>query len=126
MGWAMSANKSGNSSATPLRGEVWFADLEPVRGHEQGRQRPVLILSTDLFNSSAADLVFVLAITSVERKVRSHVLVEPPEGGLNRPSWVMCEQIRTIARERLDRCLGSVSQGSLRTIRRRLQMLLEL
>ncbi len=46
----------------PLRGEIWLADLNPTRGHEQSGRRPVIVLSEDLFNNGPADLVIVLPI----------------------------------------------------------------
>jgi mRNA interferase MazF len=48
----------------PRRGEVWRVDFEPVRGHEQGRSRPALIISNDLLNQSAAAMVTVVPITT--------------------------------------------------------------
>ena len=47
-------------STLPNRGEIWLADLNPTRGHEQAGVRPVLIISTNTFNHGRADLVFVL------------------------------------------------------------------
>lgn len=48
----------------PCRGEIWTADLEPARGHEQGGQRPCLILSDDRFNQGPAGLVVILPLTT--------------------------------------------------------------
>ena len=73
--------------ATPLRGEIWMIDLDPTRGHEQAGKRPALIVSDDVFNSGPAGLVIVLPLTTKSKGVRSHVAVQPPEGGLrNRAS----------------------------------------
>ncbi|HEY3999133.1 MAG TPA: type II toxin-antitoxin system PemK/MazF family toxin [Candidatus Xenobia bacterium] len=66
----------------PLRGEIWLADMDPVRGHEQGGRRPVLVVSVDPFNQGPAGLVIVLPMTSRARGIPSHGVVEPPEGGL--------------------------------------------
>lgn len=68
------------------RGDVWLADLSPVRGHEQAGRRPVLVASVDPFNQSRADLVVVIPITSTLRSIPFHVVVQPPEGGLTNPS----------------------------------------
>ena len=49
---------------TPLRGEVWLVDLDPTRGREQAGKRPALVISTNEFNGSPADLVVIVPITS--------------------------------------------------------------
>jgi mRNA interferase MazF len=64
------------------RGEVWLADLNPTRGHEQAGKRPVAVVSEDRLNNGPAGLVIVLPITSTIRPIPSHVVVAPPEGGL--------------------------------------------
>ena len=86
---------------TPARGEVWLADLNPTRGHEQAGRRPVLVVSEDLFNSGPAGLVVVLPMTTTLRPIPSHVPVSPPEGGLKQVSAVLCEAIRSISTDRL-------------------------
>jgi mRNA interferase MazF len=70
----------------PARGEIWTADLNPTRGHEQAGLRPVLVVSMDAFNRGPSGLVIVLPITSRHRGIPSHVPVQPPEGGLRMPS----------------------------------------
>ncbi len=107
----------------PARSEIWFADLNPVRGHEQGGHRPVLVISVDAYNRGPAGLVLVLPVTSTQRGVRYHVTVEPPEGGLTNPSDVLCDAIRSISRERLGRRLGAVGPGTMAAIEERLKIL---
>lgn len=108
---------------TPTRGEVWYADLEPVRGHEQGGRRPVLIISCDAYNRGPADLVLVIPITSRQRGVLYHVSIRPPEGGLSQPSDILCDALRSLARERLGRRSGLVNQETLRQVEDRLRLL---
>jgi mRNA interferase MazF len=91
------------------RGQVWMADLDPVRGHEQGRRRPVLIVSVDAFNQTPAGLIIIVPITGTIRPIPAHVRIEPPEGGLTKASVALCDQIRTISKARLSHCLGYVS-----------------
>jgi mRNA interferase MazF len=110
----------------PSRGQVWLVELDPVRGHEQGGTRPGLIVSTDIFNHGPAELLVVLPITSTIRRVRWHVAVQPPEGGLRQPSIVMCEAARSVSAERLIAYWGTVSDGTLRAVGDRLRILLEL
>lgn len=111
----------------PKRGEVWIVELDPIRGHEQAGTRPVLIVSADRFNSSAAQLVFVAPITRTDRKVPFHVPLAPPEGGLRHNSFVLCDAVRSISIERLvGQPWGRVSGATLDLVGRRLRMLLEL
>ena len=96
------------------RGEVYRADLDPVLGSEQGGVRPVLIVQNDLGNQSSPTVI-VVPLTSRRKRPRqpTHVLVEPPEGGLTQPSQVLCEQVRTLEKTRLQSCLGEVSPETL-------------
>jgi mRNA interferase MazF len=110
----------------PARGEIWTADLDPTRGREQAGRRPVLVVSTDRFNQSAAELVVIVPVTSKQKGVPWHVPVRPPEGALRTTSYVMCEAVRCVARERLTRRLGRVQPPTLQEVERRLRVLLEL
>jgi mRNA interferase MazF len=110
----------------PQRGEVWAADLDPTFGHEQGGSRPVLIVSVDSFNTGLSGLVVVLPITSRIRPLPLHVPVNPPEGGLRRPSVILCDAIRSIDRRRLIDLWGSVNTATLNTVEDRLRRLLRL
>ena len=114
------------ASSKPQRGEVWHADLDPVRGHEQAGTRPVLIVSDDAFNSSPAQLVVALLITSKPKNVRSHVAVSPPEGGLTRPSFIKCEDVRSLSIERLQGRIGRIEDATLLDVEYRLRVLLKL
>jgi mRNA interferase MazF len=108
----------------PSRGEIWRVNLEPVRGHEQGRVRPALIVSNDVFNHGSVGLVTVVPLTSKGRPIRSFLRVEPPEGGLSQVSFIICDQVRTISAERLGKRLGSISPRTLAEVERRLKFLL--
>jgi mRNA interferase MazF len=110
----------------PSRGEVWFVDLNPVRGREQAGHRPALVVSVDPFNEGPADLVVVLPITSTRRGIPFHVEFRPPEGGLDLVSYVKCEDIRSVARERLTRRAGQLGPATLRAVEDRLRILLDL
>jgi|SRR5450432_2988872 len=101
------------------RGEIWRVALDPTVGHEQAGTRPALILSVDRFNASGADLVVVLPITSKASKHRalpSRIRVTPPEGGLSKESWVICEQPRTVATSRLGRRMGSLRPATMHAV----------
>lgn len=110
----------------PARGDVWLVSLDPVRGHEQAGTRPALGVSVDRFNLGPAGLVVVLPITSRSKGVALHVPVLPPEGGLTLPSFVKCEDVRSVSVDRLVRRLGSVQASTLALVEDRLRILLGL
>jgi mRNA interferase MazF len=112
--------------ASPARGDVWYADLAPTRGHEQSGLRPVLVVSVDLYNQGPASLVIVLPITSTLRQLPTQVVISPPEGGLRARSAALCDEIRSITKERLMSRLGSVSDATMRAVEDQLRILLGL
>jgi mRNA interferase MazF len=112
--------------ADPLRGEIWVVDLNPTRGREQQGTRPALILSTDVFNRGPAGLIVVLPITGTARGIPMHVRIDPPEGGVKKVSYVKCEDVRSISKERLGRRWGRVSPSTVAEIEDRVRILLEL
>ena len=110
----------------PRRGDVWLADLSPVRGHEQAGRRPALVVSDDAFNRGPAGLVIVLPITSTIRAIPSQVRIAPPEGGLKTRSAIICEGIRSISSERLARRWGAVSERTMVAVENALRFLIRL
>lgn len=108
------------------RGEIWIANLDPTQGHEQGKTRPCLIISVDGFNNSPADMVVVAPLTRTNRKIPLHVELLPPEGGVTSPSYILCDQIRTISATRVKNCLGQISDDTMLRVEKRLQQLLGL
>jgi mRNA interferase MazF len=113
-------------SAGYQRGEVWRADLSPLRGHEQAGRRPVLVVSDDGFNRSGLDMAIVVPLTRAQRGWPTRVLIHPPEGGLAAPSEIMGDQVRTIAAERLERLLGRVRDETLEHVATILRLILAL
>ena len=111
---------------SPLKGEIWLADLNPVRGHEQAGRRPVLVVSVDPFNQSRADLVVIIPMTSTLRNIPFHVVVQPPEGGLTNSSALLCEAVRSVSKDRLITRRGSVLRGTMAEVEDRLRVLLGL
>ena len=100
--------------------------LDPVRGHEQAGKRPLLILSDDRFNSGRAGLIIAAPLTRQDKNIPYHVAIEPPEGGLRAVSYIKCEDIRSIARERLSDRWGEVSSDTMVMVEERLRLLLNL
>jgi mRNA interferase MazF len=112
---------------TIRRGDVWLADLGPTQGHEQTGEWPVLIISTDPFNQGRSRLVIAVPFTTRQRGLPIHVEVRPPDGGLHEVSFAMCEQIRSLAVDRLGpHPFGSVSPAVLSSVESRLRLLLAL
>ena len=108
------------------RGDIWLADLNPVRGHEQAGRRPVLVVSVDAFNQSRADLVVVIPVTSTLRPIPFHVVVQAPEGGLTNPSALLCEAVRSISKDRLVTRWRALSASTMSQVEDRLRILLRL
>lgn len=112
----MGSTMSDQSPVEPHRGEIWLVDLDPTLGHEQAGQRPGLVLSVDEFNLGPADLVIVIPLTSRLRGIPSQIRIDPPEGGLTRPSAVLCEAVRSVSKGRLVRPWGRASAASLERV----------
>ena len=90
-----------------LRGDIRWADLDPVRGREQSGRRPVLVISQDVFNERSGTVI-ALALTSPPPAAGFPLTYPLPSAGLPKPSWVKISQIRTLSSERLGEKLGSV------------------
>jgi mRNA interferase MazF len=91
----------------PKRGEFWLLDLNPIKGHEQGERRPCLIVSANGLNDSPLELVIVVPLTKTDRGFPSHIKITPNQSGLNFDSFAMCEQIRTVSTDRLEKSIGN-------------------
>ena len=91
------------------RGQIYYADLSPVKGSEQGGHRPTLIIQNDVGNKYAPTVI-VAVITSrhTKAKLPTHVWLNA-ECGLPKESMVECEQVRTIDKSRLKNFMGAVS-----------------
>jgi len=83
-----------------LRGEIRWADLNPVRGHEQAGTRPVVILSHDVFNERSGTVI-AMAITSRTQRAGFPLSMELESTALPKRSWVKISQIRTLSAERI-------------------------
>lgn len=105
---------------------MWLADLDPTRGREQRGTRPALVVSTDRFTHGPAELVIVLPITKTAKGIASHVAIAKVDSGLDHDSFVLCEQVRCISRERLAHQIGRASAATLSRVEVILRALLEL
>jgi mRNA interferase MazF len=89
--------------------------LSPTRGHEQAGQRPVLVISHDIFNERSGTVI-ALAITSQIQVVSLPLALRIESVRMPKPSWVKVSQIRTLSTERLGRRLGRVSAEELQRV----------
>ena len=99
---------------TVKRGEIYYADLSPVVGSEQGGVRPVLIVQNDVGNRYSPTVI-AAAITSQKEKSKlpTHIDIGSNGSGLARDSVVLLEQIRTIDKKRLKERMGMLDDGSM-------------
>ena len=99
------------------KNEVYYADLSPVVGSEQGGIRPVLVLQNDVGNKVSPTII-VAAITSRKKKMRmpTHVTITMEEGHLPKNSMAMLEQIRTIDKSRIIRYVGKLNDYSIQRV----------
>jgi mRNA interferase MazF len=88
-----------------LRGEIYWADLDPTKGHEQAGQRPVLILSNDVFNQRSGTVI-AMALSSQPQRAGFPLTLELAGANLPKRSWVKISQIRTLSAQRLSRKIG--------------------
>jgi mRNA interferase MazF len=91
-----------------LRGEIRWADLNPVRGHEQAGRRPVLVLSHDIFNERSGTVI-AMAMTSQEPRAGFPLTLESRADGLAKRSWIKISQVRTLPVDRIGQRLARAS-----------------
>jgi len=91
-----------------LRGEIRWADLNPVHGHEQGGTRPVVILSHDVFNERSGTAI-AMAITSKPQRAGFPLTMELASSALPKRSWVKISQIRTLSVDRIGDLIETLS-----------------
>lgn len=98
-----------------LRGDIYWADLNPVRGREQAGLRPVLVISHNAFNEHSGTVI-ALAITGKEQRAGYPLTYRLRSGGLPKDSWVKISQIRTLSTERLGKRIGTAAAEELADI----------
>lgn len=98
------------------KGDLYFADLSPVVGSEQGGVRPVLVVQNDVGNKYSPTII-VAAITSQSKtKLPTHVELAATQGGLSKNSVVLLEQLRTIDKQRLKERIGTLSDAQIPSV----------
>ena len=102
---------------TVKRGEIWLANLDPVRGSEQAGTRPVLVFQHDQVNKFTTTVIAIPLTTNLRRAaLPSCVPLAQGEGGLSAASVALCHQLRALDKTRLAKKLGAVSQATLFSI----------
>jgi len=91
-----------------LRGKIRWADLNPVRGHEQGGKRPVVILSQDVFNERSGTVI-AMAVTSQPQRTGFPLTLDLPSSRLPKRSWVKISQVRTLSVERIGEVVDTLA-----------------
>jgi len=99
------------------RGEIYYADLSPVVGSEQGGMRPVLIVQNDVGNRYSPTVI-AAAITSQQNKARlpTHIEIEARTYGLSKNSVVLLEQMRTLDKRRLRERMGCLDEKAMQRV----------
>jgi mRNA interferase MazF len=100
----------------PGVGEIWDVNFSPQVGHEQGGILPALVISSDQFNDIPHSFRIVVPITGTDRGIRRHVRVDPPQGGLTRTSFIMCEQVKSQSVARFRSLRGTVEGDVVRVV----------
>lgn len=99
------------------RGSVFYADLGDVKGSEQGGVRPIVVVSNDKNNLYSKNVTVVPVTTKPKKTLCVHVAVTNTRyNGLTKPGFILCEQIRTISKERLQNRIGAVNKQVLKEI----------
>jgi mRNA interferase MazF len=95
-----------------LRGDIYWANLNPTIGHEQAGLRPVLILSRDVFNKHSGTVI-AIALTSQPQKASFPLTLELKNTKLPKKSWAKISQIRTLSNKRLSKKIGKATAEEL-------------
>ena len=108
---------------TVKRGEIYYADLSPVIGSEQGGVRPVLIVQNDVGNKHSPTVI-AAAITSQQEKAKlpTHISIDTVSAGLQKNSVILLEQVRTIDKKRLREKMGDLDKDSMDKVNRALSV----
>ena len=108
---------------TIKRGDIYYADLSPVVGSEQGGMRPVLIVQNDIGNKYSPTVI-AAAITSQRFKTQlpTHIQVDAQDCGLSKDSIVLLEQVRTLGKQRLKERMGNLGERDMIRVNRALSV----
>ena len=105
------------------RGDVFYADLSPVVGSEQGGVRPVLIIQNDIGNKYSPTVIIAAVTSQINKaKLPTHIEISGDEYGLNKDSVILAEQVRTIDKKRLKERIGHLDENLMAKVNDALQV----
>ena len=106
-----------NNMSIVKRGEIYYADLSPVVGSEQGGMRPVLIVQNDTGNRHSPTVIAAAITSRLDKaKLPTHISLAEGSAGLNRDSIVLLEQIRTLDKSRLRERMGRIDESTMNAV----------
>jgi mRNA interferase MazF len=105
--------------------DIWLADLNPSRGTEPGKTRPVVIMQTDLLNDSHLSTIVCPITTNVQPEIEL-LRVHLKKNQLDKPSDILVDQIRAIDNKRLLQKIGQLNASQVQTIKRNIRVVLDL
>jgi mRNA interferase MazF len=98
------------------RGDIFSVDFEPVRGSEQGKVRPALVIQNDVGNRFSPTVIVAAITSGSHARFDVNVAISPPEGGLTNDSIILLNQIRTVDRSRLGKYWGRISALTMKQV----------
>jgi mRNA interferase MazF len=98
-----------------LRGDIWWAQLDPTVGHEQSGRRPILVLSHEVFILRSGTVIGI-ALTSQPQKAGFPLTLELSSTNLPKKAWVKISQIRTLSTKRLGKRIGRASEEEIEIV----------
>lgn len=105
------------------RGQIWYCDLSPVVGSEQGGLRPCLVIQNDIGNKySPTTIIAIITSRNTKAKLPTQHWINKGQGGLVCDSMVECEQIRTIDKSRLKKFMGTIGEKDQEEINRKIKI----
>ena len=110
---------------TPARGDIWLVDFGPPTERAQAGRRPAVVISADLLNESPAGVVVVVPCTTTYRALPSHIELDEHDTGLDATSYAKCEDLKSIAEERLVTRLGRAPATAMVAISQAVRYLLD-
>ena len=103
------------------RGQIWSVGLDPTVANEQHGARPCIVVSSDRFNALPIRQAIVVPLTSRDRQLPHHIGVAD-DGGLDRPSWAMCEAVRAVSLQRFGRHISTATPGTVAAVTEQLML----
>ena len=107
---------------TIKRGDIYYADLSPVVGSEQGGMRPVLIVQNDIGNKYSPTVTAAITSQRFKTQLPTHIQVDAQDCGLSKDSIVLLEQVRTLDKQRLKERMGNLGERDMTRVNRALSV----